>query len=86
MALYEDLQWMEDELLEDEDEYEEEPSRRWGRKPRREEPVSMADREAIYVEKKQKSREKGLWKFKFLAFLELLAILAIIWGWIKWLY
>jgi len=90
MALYEDLQWMEEELLEDEDfdeedEYEDEsPRHRRGRKVRWEEPASMADREAIYIEKKQ--REKGIRSLKFLAFLEVLAILAIIWGWIKWLY
>ena len=92
MALYKDLQWMEDELLEDEDleeeeeEYEEEPPRRWRRKAPRPEPVSMADREAIYVEKKKKQRVKGVRRLKFLAFLEFLAIVIIAWGWIKWLY
>ena len=37
--------------------------------------------------KRQKDpREKGIGALKFLAFLECLAILAVIWGWIKWLY
>ena len=66
-----ELQWLEDELLEDEDmeTYDSEPE-------------SMADRKAVYVEK----RRSGAGKFKFLAALELLAILAVIWWWIKWLY
>ena len=94
MALYEDLQWMEDELLEDEEfaeeEYDEElPRRRWGRrkrrKERRAEVASMEGREAVYVDKK-KPREKGIRRLKFLAFLETIAILAVLWGWIKWLY
>jgi len=46
------------------------------------EPESMADRKAVYVEK----RRTGAGKFKFLAALEFLAILAVIWWWIKWLY
>ena len=100
MSVFDDpsgkLQWLEDELLEeeideeeDEYEYEPEPPRKpWGRKARREphweEPVSMADREAVFVEKKK--QEKGIRRLKFLAFLEVLAILLIIWWWIKWLY
>jgi len=88
-----DLDWMEDELLEDEEsedeeeDYEELP-RRVRRRIRREEEHSMDDREAIFVEKKRRKdpREKGIGKFKFLAFMEILAILAVIWGWIKWLY
>ena len=83
-----DLQWLEDELLEaelaellDEEEIEEEPR---PRRTFRTEPETMADREALFVERKKK--KKGLGKFKFLAFLEILAILAVIWWWIKWLY
>ena len=96
MALFDDLQWMDDELTEDEDfdeeEYEEVPlSRRELRRIRRQcrrQTASMDDREAVFVEKKRQKdpREKGIGKFKFLAFLEFLAILAVIWGWIKWLY
>ena len=93
MALYEDLQWLEEELLEEELEEEEEafeedlPRRRVWKSRRKEcpeEPASMTDREAVYVEKKK--REKGITGLKFLAFLEILAILAVIWGWIQWLY
>ena len=66
-----ELQWLEDELMDEED-FAEAFS----------EPESMADRKAIFVEK----RPTGAGKFKFLAALELLAILAVIWWWIKWLY
>ena len=66
-----DLLWLEDELME-EDDLEEDTS----------EPESMADRKAVYVEK----RRTGVGKFKFLAAVEFLAILAVIWWWIKWLY
>ena len=66
-----ELQWLEDELM-DEDDFTEDFS----------EPESMADRKAIFVEK----RPTGAGKFKFLAALEFLAILAVIWWWIKWLY
>ncbi len=70
-----DLQWLEDELLEDEE--DQEPSEAAP-------PDTMADRQAIYIErKKRKKANKGL---KFLAFLETLAILGLIWWWIKWLY
>ena len=86
------LYWLEDELLEEEleeEETEEEeevesPRRRRSRKARWEESSSMADREAIYIEKKK--REKGIRRLKFLAFLEILAILLVLWWWIKWLY
>lgn len=92
MSVFDDprgkLQWLEEELLDeetDEEEYEDEPPRRrWGRKARRPEPETMAEREAVFVEKKQ--REKGIRRLKFLAFLEVLGILAVIWWWIKWLY
>mgnify|MGYP003305971059 CR=1 FL=1 len=97
MALFEDLQWMEDELIEEDDfdeeeEYEEQPlTRRERRRLRREEwkqTASMDYREAVFVEKKRykNPNEKGIGGLKFLAFLEFLAILAVIWGWIKWLY
>ena len=66
-----ELQWLEDELMDEED-FAEAFS----------EPESMADRKAIFVEK----RPTGAGKFKFLAALEFLAILAVIWWWIKWLY
>ena len=66
-----ELQWLEDELLEEDDLAEDDS-----------EPESMADRKAVYVEK----RRTGAGKFKFLAAVELLAILAVIWWWIKWLY
>ena len=66
-----ELQWLEDELMDEED-FVEDFS----------EPESMADRKAIFVEK----RPTGAGKFKFLAALEFLAILAVIWWWIKWLY
>ena len=66
-----ELQWLEDELM-DEDDFTEDFS----------EPESMADRKAIFVEK----RPTGAGKFKSLAALEFLAILAVIWWWIKWLY
>ena len=96
MALFDDLQWMDDELTEDEDfdeeEYEEEPlTRRELRRIRRQQKQqtsSMDDREAVFVEKKRyvDPKQKGIPGLKFLAFLECLAILAVIWGWIKWLY
>ena len=89
------LHWLEDELLEDEfdeeeaeedeeDELESKPYRRRVRKVRWEEPASMAEREAVFVEKKK--QEKGIRRLKFLAFLEVLAILLVLWWWIKWLY
>ena len=89
------LHWLEDELLEEEfeeeeieeeEEYEEEepPRHRRARKVRWEEPASMAEREAVFVEKKK--QEKGIRRLKFLAFLETLAILVVLWWWIKWLY
>lgn len=102
MSVFDDprgkLQWLEEELLEeefDEDEFEEEEEeyeeppkrRRWGRRARqadRAEEASMAQRQAVFVEKKK--REKGIRRLKFLAFLETLGILLIIWWWIKWLY
>ena len=45
----------------------------------------MDDREAIFVEK-QKRKGTGNWGLKFLIFLEILGILAVVWWWIKWLY
>ncbi len=68
-----ELQWLEDELLDDEGELESTAP-----------PETMEDRQAIYIEKRKKKKaNRGL---KFLAFLEILAILGLIWGWIKWLY
>ena len=101
MSVFDDprgnLQWLEEELLEeefDEDEFDEEEDyeeppkrRRWGKPTRRAdygEEESMAQRQAVFVEKKK--REKGIRRLKFLAFVELLGILLIIWWWIKWLY
>ena len=74
-----DLQWLEDELLVDllKEEPEETPVR-----ISRPEKKTIADRQAVYVEKKK----TGTGKYKFLAAVELLAILAVIWWWIKWLY
>ena len=102
MSVFDDprgkLRWLEEELLEeefDEEEYEEDeedddedfqPHVR-----RRNRQISQAvyadeedfhNREVLFVEKKKKSN-RGL---KFLAFLELMGILAIVWWWIKWLY
>ena len=82
MALHNDLRWVDDELLEEE---EAETSRpRLFRRTQKAE--SYGEREVIYVEKTKRKREKGIRRLKFLAFLEALAILAIIWGWIQWLY
>ena len=86
MSVFDDpgsqLQWLEDELLEDllKEEPEEEPAvqKRLSRPERK----TIADRQAVYVEKQR----TGTGKYKFLAALELLAILAVIWWWIKWLY
>ena len=86
MSVFDDpgseLQWLEDELLEDlsEEAPEEEPPVQ--RRIRRTEKKTIADRQAVYVEKKR----TGTGKYKFLAAMELLAILAVIWWWIKWLY
>ena len=84
MSLFEDLQWMEEELLEEEsseeaEEYEAPRGKVW--LPQLD---PKGERDAIYVEKKK--QDKAVKKLKFLAFLEILAILAVIWGWIKWLY
>ena len=77
-----DLQWLEDELLEDL--LKEEPVEEEAPKPRpfRSEKKTIADRQAVYVEKQR----TGTGKYKFLAAVEVLAILAVIWWWIKWLY
>ena len=97
MAIYEDLQWLEEELLEDEteeEEYEEEEdyrplTRRSAKKARH---VVYADErkigedDAVFVEKKRKRKVKGLGRLKFLAFLEFVGILMVLWWWIKWLY
>ena len=86
MSVFDDpgseLQWLEDELLEDllEEEPEEEPPKK--RRFVSSTPKTIADRQAVYVEKQR----TGTGKYKFLAALELLAILAVIWWWIKWLY
>ena len=78
-----DLQWLEDELLVDllkeEPEAEQPPVQQRSFRP---EKKTIADRQAVYVEKKK----TGTGKYKFLAAVELLAILAVIWWWIKWLY
>lgn len=77
-----DLQWLEDELLEDllkEAPEEAPPVQQRSFRP---EPKTTADRKAVYVEKQR----TGIGKYKFLAAMELLAILAVIWWWIKWLY
>ena len=83
MALQNDFRWVDEELLEEE-EMEESSRRRLFRRKQKAE--SYGEREVIYVEKKKPRREKGIRRLKFLAFLEALAILAIIWGWIQWLY
>ena len=77
-----DLQWLEDELLEDL--LKEEPAEEAPGKVRsfRSEKKTIADRQAVYVEKQR----TGTGKYKFLAALEMIAILAVIWWWIKWLY
>ena len=86
MSVFDDpgsqLQWLEDELLEDllKEEPEAEPAVQ--QRPSRPEKKTIADRQAVYVEKQR----TGTGKYKFLAALELLAILAVIWWWIKWLY
>ena len=101
MAIYDDLQWLEDELLEEEDEefleedeeeeeYEEDFSPRIRRGKKLPKAVFADERvldddDAVFVEKK-KRKVKGLRRLKFLAFLEFLAILAVLWWWIKWLY
>ena len=102
MAIYHDLQWLEGELLEDldqeelPDEEDEEPEEESFRPVtrRRSRPVrhavyaderTLTDADAVFVEKK-KRKVKGLWKLKFLALLELVGILAVLWWWIKWLY
>ena len=84
----EDLYRLEDELLEEEEEEYEARPRRRHRKARRTEIASAVEREAIYIEKETqpRKREKGIAGLKFLALLEIVAILAILWGWIKWLY
>ena len=88
MSVFDDprgkLQWLEEELaeedFEDEEESEEAPRRRvW--LPQLD---PDGERHAVYIEKKK--QDKAVKKLKFLAFLEILAILAVIWGWIKWLY
>ena len=102
MAIYEDLQWLEDELLEeetDEEEFDEEDSEEEEdcqplirRRSRRSRAAVYADErqlgedDAVFVEKKKKRKVKGLRKLKFLALLELVGILAVLWWWIKWLY
>lgn len=95
MSVFDDpsgkLRWLEEELLEEEadeeeeEEYEDSPRQNHARNFRRtvyldEEP--MDDREAVFIKKKR----KGTGGLKFLAFLEILGILAVIWWWIKWLY
>ncbi len=84
----EELDWLDEELLDllAEDEEEEPEEAEPPRKIRRPAPPpeTMADRQAVYVEKKQRKKaNRGL---KFLAFCELLAILGLVWWWIKWLY
>ena len=100
MAIFENLQWLEDELLENEaeEEYEEEEPeeeevflrpRMWrGERIRHAvyaDEAPMDDREAIFVEK-HKRKGTGHAGLKFLIFLEILGILAVVWWWIKWLY
>ena len=45
---------------------------------------SMHGRQAVFIEEKGTDRGNG--GLKFLIFLELLGILAVVWWWIKWLY
>ena len=99
MAIFEELQWLEDELLEDEadEAYEEDapeedvflrPRMRRGKRLRHAvyaDETPMDDREAIFVEKK-KRKGTGHAGLKFLIFLEIVGILAVVWWWIKWLY
>ena len=106
MSVFDDprgkLQWLEEELLEEEDvefpeedeeeeeEYEEDftPRIRRGKKMPK---AVFADERTLGDEdavfvEKKKRKVKGLRRLKFLAFLEFLAILAVLWWWIKWLY
>ena len=100
MSVFDDprgkLHWLEEELwdeeaaeAEPEEEEEEEllrPRKRRGKRLRQAvyaDEAPMDDRNAIFVEKKKRKGPAGL---KFLAFLEILGILAVIWWWIKWLY
>ncbi len=96
MGVFDALRQMDEELWEEETEEEEmeaeeevflRPRIRQG--PRLRQAVyadeeSMDDREAVFIEEKRKGRGNG--GLKFLIFLELLGILAVIWWWIKWLY
>ena len=103
MSVFDDprgkLRWLEDELLEEEDdfseaeeeeEYEEDftPRIRRGKKMPKAvfaDERTLRDEDAVFVEKK-KRKVKGLRRLKFLAFLEFIGILAVLWWWIKWLY
>ena len=103
MSVFDDprgkLRWLEDELLEEEDdfseaeeeeEYEEDftPRTRRGKKMPKAvfaDERTLRDEDAVFVEKK-KRKVKGLRRLKFLAFLEFIGILAVLWWWIKWLY
>ena len=94
------LRWLEDELLEEEDdfseaeeeeeEYEEDftPRTRRGKKMPKavfaDERI-LGDDDAVFVDKKRR-KVKGLRRLKFLAFLEFIGILTVLWWWIKWLY
>ena len=94
--LEEELLEDEEALPEEEEEYgddeEEEvflrPRMRRGQRLRQavyadEEP--MDGREAVFVEKQKRKGTRNL-GLKFLIFLEILGILAVVWWWIKWLY
>ena len=103
MSVFDDprgkLQWLEEELLEEEDvefpeedeeeeEYEEDftPRIRRGKKMPKAvfaDERTLGDEDAVFVEKEKGKGTAGL---KFLIFLEILGILTVIWWWIKWLY
>ncbi len=87
MGMFDDpgqeLDWLDDALLELTEE-EKDPSPRKIRRKTAPPSHTMADRQAVYVEKKKRKKaNRGL---KFLAFCELLAIAGLVWWWIKWLY
>lgn len=95
--LEEELMEDEEELLEEEEYEEDEPEeeevflrpRMRRGKPLRQavyaDEEAMDDREAVFIEK-HKRKGAGTAGLKFLIFLEILGILAVIWWWIKWLY
>ena len=99
MSVFDDprgkLRWLEEELMdgESEEEYEEPEEESPPRKRRKHRPSKAIfadereiDEEDAVLVKKKKRKVKGLGRLKFLAFLEMLGILAVVWWWIKCLY